>query len=177
MLATPWLEITNPQRLIIIEVQAAALAVTPVTDNTWNNFLMLSWEHYKAYQSYIDQITPYPTPWVDISGTSVIVGFASYTTKVIQYMLSGKLLTVNYDLRGTSNNAATSFTIPQVSKAASGFTVGFGRAMNGGGPATVGYSEIPSSSSVVTLYPGITAGAWGGAAAKEITGTIIIALT
>jgi hypothetical protein len=53
-----------------------------------------------------------PTSWVDISNTSTILGWASYTSKIIRYYVIGKMVVVTYSIAGTSNNILTNFTLP-----------------------------------------------------------------
>lgn len=53
-----------------------------------------------------------PTDWVDYSATSTIVGWSSFTTKKIKYRVIGKMVFINFDLSGTSNNTSTTFTLP-----------------------------------------------------------------
>ena len=53
------------------------------------------------------------TDWIDISNTSTIVGFSSFTTKIIYYkVLDSKTLIVKVNLQGTSNATTLTFTIP-----------------------------------------------------------------
>jgi hypothetical protein len=52
------------------------------------------------------------TPWIDFSEQSTIVGWTTFTAKSIRYNLVGKVAIINFNISGTSNNAATSFTIP-----------------------------------------------------------------
>lgn len=52
------------------------------------------------------------TPWIDFSEQSTIVGWSSFTTKQIRYKVVGKLVHVVVLLIGTSNNAATTITLP-----------------------------------------------------------------
>ncbi len=48
----------------------------------------------------------YTVPWTDYSGTSTLVGWTSYTTKVIEYKKIGKLVFVHYNIVGTSDPGA-----------------------------------------------------------------------
>lgn len=50
--------------------------------------------------------------WVDYSATSTIVGWSSFTTKLIYYYIVGDIATVMVHLDGTSNSATTSITLP-----------------------------------------------------------------
>lgn len=56
-----------------------------------------------------------PTDWIDYSATSTIVGWSSFTTKIIRYRVIGKQVFVQYQLQGTSNSATTTFTLPNTS--------------------------------------------------------------
>ena len=56
-----------------------------------------------------------PTDWVDYSVTSTVVGWSSFTTKIIRYRVIGKQVCVQYQLQGTSNSATTTFTLPNTS--------------------------------------------------------------
>lgn len=50
--------------------------------------------------------------WVDYSATSTITGWSSYTTKLIQYQIVGKVMRVMVQLEGTGTGTAVSFTLP-----------------------------------------------------------------
>jgi hypothetical protein len=53
------------------------------------------------------------TNWVDISLTSTIVGFSSFTTRVIRYkQISDNVIWVKGELSGVSNSGLLNFTIP-----------------------------------------------------------------
>jgi hypothetical protein len=53
------------------------------------------------------------TNWVDISLTSTINGFASFTTRVIRYkQISDNVIWVKGELSGVSNSGLLNFTIP-----------------------------------------------------------------
>lgn len=53
-----------------------------------------------------------PTGWVDYSATSTIVGWSSFTTKIIRYRIIGKQIFVQFQLDGTSNSTSLTFTLP-----------------------------------------------------------------
>lgn len=53
-----------------------------------------------------------PTGWVDYSATSTIVGWSSYTTKIIKYRIIGKQMFFIVSISGTSNSTTSSFTLP-----------------------------------------------------------------
>lgn len=53
-----------------------------------------------------------PGSWTDYSATSTITGWSSYTTKLMQYEISGKTMSVMVQLEGTGSGTTTSFTLP-----------------------------------------------------------------
>ena len=53
-----------------------------------------------------------PTDWIDYSATSTIVGWSSFTTKIIRYRVIGKQIFVQFQLDGTSNSTSLTFTLP-----------------------------------------------------------------
>jgi len=50
--------------------------------------------------------------WTDYSGTSTITGWSSYTTKLLQYEITDKVMRVMVQIEGTGSGATTSFTLP-----------------------------------------------------------------
>jgi hypothetical protein len=52
------------------------------------------------------------TPWIDFSEQSTIVGWSSFTTKIIRYKVVGKMVFCYINIVGTSNSATTNFTLP-----------------------------------------------------------------
>jgi hypothetical protein len=56
-------------------------------------------------------------PWTDYSGDSDIVGWSSYTSKVIWYKKVGNLVFVSYYIVGTSDHVDTHFSVPFTSAA------------------------------------------------------------
>ena len=56
-----------------------------------------------------------PTDWIDYSATSTIVGWSSFTVKIIRYRIIGKQIFVQYQLQGTSISSTTTFTLPNTS--------------------------------------------------------------
>lgn len=56
-----------------------------------------------------------PTDWIDYSATSTVVGWSSFTVKIIRYRIIGKQIFVQYQLQGTSISSTTTFTLPNTS--------------------------------------------------------------
>ena len=113
--------------------------------------------------------------WVDISNTSTIVGWSSFTTKVLKYRRIGKSLYVKYSIAGTSNSTTTSFTVPYTS-----VTVGAGCThyiVNNGTPS-IGYPTFGINSNVIEFVrfsslSDIT-NSWTAWGTKQISGFVII---
>jgi len=92
------------------------------------------------------------TSWVDYSTTSTIVGFSSFTSKVILYkVIDSKLLVVKGLLVGTSNSTLLTFTIPFTS-ANNVQNIGVAAITNNGaGQANLGFITCASNSNVVQV--------------------------
>jgi hypothetical protein len=54
----------------------------------------------------------YTTAWTDYAATSTIVGWSGSPTKLIYYKKVGKLVFVQFEIFGTSDNAGATFTLP-----------------------------------------------------------------
>jgi len=113
-----------------------------------------------------------PPTWTDYSGTSTVVGWSSFTTKVIRYSQSGKQMTVNYYIEGTSDATSITFTLP-TAIGASGVTPlqGLTFAINNGSSAIAQFSL---SGSTVTLNRFNAIGAtttWTNSGTKRAAGT------
>ncbi len=122
-------------------------------------------EQLAAALKSLDMVTA--VPWTDYSGTSTIVGWTSYTTKQLNYKKIGTLVFVQMWLDGTSNNIATTFTLPFAAVAAN-----FGgpiRIMDNGTYA-LGIYTLPGSSSLVTVLPAPTGGTWTASGTKRVLG-------
>jgi len=50
--------------------------------------------------------------WTDYSATSTITGWSSYTTKLLQYEITDKVIRVMVQLEGTGTGTSVSFTLP-----------------------------------------------------------------
>ena len=113
--------------------------------------------------------------WVDISNTSTIVGWSSFTTKVLKYRRIGKSLYVKYSIVGTSNSTTTSFTVPYTS-----VTVGAGCTnyiLNNSTPS-IGYPTFDINSNVIEFVRfsslSATINSWTASGLKQISGFVII---
>lgn len=102
--------------------------------------------------------------YTDYSGDSTIVGWASFTNKVIKYIKIGKLVYVYFYLTGTSNNATTTFTIPDAAE--NGFFLFL--AYDNGSTFAVAQAQIIGST--VTCYKDIFGGAFAASNTKYAMG-------
>jgi hypothetical protein len=105
--------------------------------------------------------------WVDYSATSTIVGFASFTTKIIRYSVVGKTVNVWVYINGVSNSA--NFSITLNNNASANYTIA---SYSGGlfaqsAVSGQGFVTIPISSSNVFNF-----GYWNTANATTATWTI-----
>lgn len=109
--------------------------------------------------------TPVEAAWSDYGGTSTVVGFSSFVTKVIMYKQIGKIMFVYYHLEGTSNATNFTFTVPTASSATAAAVEAVVRIQNSGTYAS-GLLVLPGNSSTVTIYSTVAAGAFGNTLAK-----------
>lgn len=64
----------------------------------------------------------YSVPWTPYHDTSTIVGWSSYTNKVIEYKKIGKFVFVNFNITGTSDANQVRFSLPYTEGSSSTFT-------------------------------------------------------
>lgn len=100
----------------------------------------------------------YTVAWTDYSGTSTIVGWASYVTKKIYYKKIGKLVFVEFNIDGTSNSTSTTFTLPYTkSNTTTLYTYGF--SVDNGSAAIVGLVNMTANTAIVTCSHNVTGAA------------------
>lgn len=102
--------------------------------------------------------------WTDYSGTSTIVGWGAFVTKIISYRVIGKTVFVAFLITGTSNSATTTFTLPS----ACVFTVFAFSQVKAGATYQIGMAQM--SSSTVTIYKDGAFGAFAASGDKEVYG-------
>lgn len=108
----------------------------------------------------------------DYSGTSTIVGWTSFTTKLLQTFVYGKYIYVYFNLIGTSNSTSTSFTVQ--SNVLNSFSATGVRTRDNSGTFTTGMFTTSASSNVITFAPTATAGSWTASNTKAIQGWLIV---
>lgn len=113
----------------------------------------------------------YTVDWVDYSGSSTVTGWSSTTTKVVQYKKVGKFVFVSFQIAGTSNATAATFTLPFA--LASGPAIYFpqGRTQDNGGLVAAGTCRAGvSAGSTVDCYKDTALSAFTNVNTKEIIG-------
>lgn len=89
------------------------------------------------------------TAWTDYSATSTIVGWASFTGKIIYTKKIGKTVFVQYYIAGTSNAATASFTVPYATGSAYS-PLGFSQSVEGS-TVLIGLSIMAASGKVISI--------------------------
>ena len=113
-------------------------------------------EELAAAIKSLDMVTA--VPWTDYSGTSTIVGWTSYTTTEIWYKKIGKLVFVQFDIEGVSDDTVATFTLPYSQQGDLKLVTSI-RVVDDG-TAAIGFFTLAASAAIVTCYPAITGGAW-----------------
>lgn len=109
--------------------------------------------------------------WTDYSDTSTIVGFASYTLKLVYYRKIGNTVFVNVNLYGVSNATNVTFTLPYTAKNVTGCTYyGGAYAIDNGTATAGGLLGLSPNSSTVSGYSTMAGAAWTGSGTKAIQG-------
>lgn len=110
------------------------------------------------------------TPWTDYSSLSTVVGWSSFTAKIIRYMRVGKLVFVKVVITGTSNSAAVTFTVPVALVAGSGTSYFMLMSTDNGGTTVPGVAVNNAGSALITVYPTLDVGNWTASGTKTISG-------
>lgn len=170
MQATSWLKITASQDVFIEEVKDAAASSGTVTEHVWNEFLRTTGLWWQYYTAYLAQINPSQNTLTDISATSTITGWSSFTVKQIWISVNGKNLHVYYNLQGTSNSTLVQFTIPYTAiNAGDGWNT-IARASNNGGASVPSICVISNNASLVRIFKDMSAGAFTNSGTKYVIG-------
>ena len=111
----------------------------------------------------------YDSGWVDYSATSTIVGWSSFTNKVLKYRVIGKQVFVTWFLAGTSNSTSVTFTLPQTI-ASSCANMGYG--IDNGVASGVGYIVGGATTSTITQHKTDLSGSWTASGSKRASGQI-----
>jgi len=114
----------------------------------------------------------YTAAWTDYSGTSTVIGWSSFTTKVIMYKKVGNLVFVAFKLTGVSNAGTVTFTLPYT---AANTTVEFNGihpyAMDNGARINgIATFAMPANTAQVYSFPDAADGAWTASGTKDVRG-------
>jgi hypothetical protein len=118
---------------------------------------------------YLERLEKADGKAVDYSSLATIVGWSSYTTKVLSYTRVGKLVMVQIRLEGTSNSATTTVTLPfPVATGLDQF--GLIYAVDNGGTPVAGKLQVTGS--ILYLSPALNAAytGWTASGAKTVRG-------
>lgn len=107
---------------------------------------------------------------VNYAATSTIVGWSSFTTKTIRYQKCGKVITVWFNLRGTSNATGATFTLPHAPATGMYFNNHYTSVNNGGVPSNGEVVMDASFGAVVYLFPGLLEATWNASGTKYAYG-------
>jgi len=114
--------------------------------------------------------------WTAYGGTSTITGFSSTTIAIVNYIVMGKLVFIQFDISGTSNAANFSFTIPFTTANVKQFN--FGCAINNtSNYGTLNIYSAESSSTINLNYNSsnyTNLNTWGVSGTKRGTGFIML---
>ena len=108
----------------------------------------------------------YTVEWTDYSALSTIVGWTSYTIKKIFYKKIGKLVFVQFDIEGVSDDTVATFTLPY-SQQSDLKLVKAAREIDDGA-ADIGFYTLAAGGSTVTCYPDIAGSAWANSGNKYV---------
>lgn len=113
----------------------------------------------------------YTSAWADYSGTSTIIGWASFANKAIYIKTIGKLVLVQFAINGTSNSTTTTFTVPVATDSNTPAHNIACTAIDNGGTATLGVTNISGGSvSTIKFFTSVAAATWTASGNKVIEG-------
>ena len=112
----------------------------------------------------------YTTNWTDYAATSTIVGWSSFTTKVLQYRRVGSVVEVEFILAGTSDSTAVTFTVPVAAIARYFGVTMIDTRDNGVVLTTPGRCLIAASTGNCACYSNCASAAWTNSGTKLVQG-------
>lgn len=111
----------------------------------------------------------YTTAWTNYASTSTVVGWSSYTYKIVDYKVVGKLCFCSFAIGGTGSASTTvSFTLPYNNIVTAQYGA-YGQS-NDNSTLAVGLFTMAASSNVVTLYPTTLTSSWTASTSRTIRG-------
>lgn len=107
--------------------------------------------------------------WTDYSATSTIVGWSSFTTKLIKYKKVGNIVFLVFNLTGDSNSVSVTFTVPYAPIA----SISLASLVvwdNSSSQTLPGAVSFAAGLTTVTLYKTAASGAWTASGLKSASG-------
>lgn len=115
----------------------------------------------------------YNVAWTDYSATSTVTGWAGGVSTKIFYKKLGRLVFVAFQIQGTSNSTAATFTVP-FARPANAYDLSFAMAGfiqdNSADVTTNAYGTIASGASTVVLGRFAGSTTWTGSGTKRVSG-------
>lgn len=144
---------------------AVAQAGTAVDADKMNNIE----DGIDAIDDRLDDLeTGIDSGMVDYSDTSTITGWSSFSTKVILYKVIGKMVFVEFNIAGTSNNTAAQFTLPYARAGGEARLPAAVIADNGSYQSTPGVIRLTTN--LVRVYKDATFTVFTASAGKTVIG-------
>jgi hypothetical protein len=110
--------------------------------------------------------------WTDYSSTSTIVGWSN-PTKILNYVILGKLMFVQFSITGTSDSTSTSFTLPITANGTQAMSYAVVRD-NSSFQTYPGYASIANGAAVVNIYKDGLGTGWTASNDKRTIGSFFI---
>jgi hypothetical protein len=107
--------------------------------------------------------------WTSYGGTSTATGWAAGVGKAIYYKRIGKLVVVEFELSGDSNQTYATFTLPDTVNANGNYSF-FMSASDNGGALAAAAGFIQENTNIVSLYANAAKGAWTNSGTKSAKG-------
>ena len=104
--------------------------------------------------------------WTDYSAISTIVGWSSFGTKELSYKRVGNTVFVAFNMDGTSNSVAVTFTLPYTSSNTVTLRGSLGYTNDNAVYLSTGTWNLPKNSNIVTCYPAGASGSWTASGSK-----------
>jgi hypothetical protein len=116
---------------------------------------------------------------VDYSSTSTFLGFSSFSSKSIKYIVNGKLAVVFFTMVGTSNATGLTFTLPSALANKLGFGILVSSVValdNGSWLNGHPYIEVANDGTTVTAYTTAAGAGWTNSGTKALAGYFMCAI-